>query len=357
MRKKSSPARKAAAAAKARVDARTGGKMPAAGVKKEGNAGLVGRFLLAANSNLPYYFVLLVCLAFALELGILEPQFLFQKSPAEVLAGANCPQAAPAWAFASEERLLLYLPHSQPSEAAALFDGRGEANGVRVGFSEPMMGLYGLWINGEKLCSPCSSGEYHLANPASGRLKVRAEAAENDSATAPTTFAMALFDKEKQTHALAPLSISVEGGWRAVPNSAMPSSFYGVDAPFHVNRVEVLSGYLAQLRWPWADYSFISVLPSSLLQLAGGISHQYAYKVYSIALFFVPVLVFFLFSRKLKSGGRPAFMFASLLYLAMPVRGYLTGGLADLFIYGMMPHALATYLSLFFLYFAYEFVW
>ena len=345
MKKKSSPARKAVVAAKASVDAQAG------------EDGLVRNFLLAANSNLPYYFVLLACLAFALGLGILEPQFLFQKSPADVLVGANCSQTAQGWAFAGGERLLLYLPHSQTSTVAASFDGRGEASGVLVDFSEPMLGLNGLWINGEKLCAPCSAGEYRMPHPAGGRLVVKAEAAENDSATAPPALAMALFDKEKQTHAMAPLSISIEGGWSAVPNSAMPSSFYGVDAPFHVNRVGVLSGYLAQLRWPWADYSFISVLPASLLQMAGGISHQYAYKAYSILLFFVPVPIFFLFSRKLKSGGRAAFMFASLLYLAMPARGYPTGGLADLFLYGMMPHTLATYLSLFFLYFAYEFIW
>ena len=325
--------------------------------KIDEKAGLTRRLLLAANSKLPYCFVLLCCMAFALQFGMLEPNFLFQKSPAEIITGANCTQAAPGWGFASGERLLLYLPHSQSSSVTASFDGTGGADGMLVGFSEPGLALSGLWINGEKVCGPCSPKEYPLPGRVRGRLDVKAAAVENDSAGAGQPSSMALFYKEEQTHAFAPLSITLEGDWNAVPGSEMPSTFYGGDAPFHVNRVGVLSDYLEQLRWPWADYTFVSLLPASLLQISTGISHEYAHKIYSIALFFVPVLVFFLFSRKLKGGGRAAFMFASLLYLAMPIRGYLTGGMGDLFVYGMLPYTLATYLSLFFLYFAYEFVW
>jgi hypothetical protein len=79
---------------------------------------------------------------------------------------------------------------------------------------------------------------------------------------------------------------------------------------------------------------------------------EYSYKLYSIALFFVPIALFLLFSRKLGAYAGAAFLFASLIYLYLPASGYPMGGGTDLFIYGMTPHTLATYLSLFFLYFA-----
>ncbi len=329
-------------------------KLP--GAKKE--QGIAGKFLSAASANLPYAIVLICCLAFALQLGILEPKFLFQSAPAEVFEGHGCTTPGLGWAFAEGSRLLLYMPHAQASEAKAAFEGSGQADALRVRFQEPGLSLARLAINGEQVCAPCVREEYRLQQPVSGRLEVAAEANENGwkSQTGPP-FRMALFSNDTKTHVMAPLSISIEGGWSAASNNEMPSSFYGVDAPFHINRVEVLSEYLASLRWPWADYSFFAVLPASLLQLGTGVSHQYAYKLYEIALFFAPIVVFLLFSRKLKTGGRAVFLFASLLYLALPTRGYLTGGAADLFIYGMAPHTAATYLSLLFLYFAYEFIW
>ena len=320
--------------------------------------GLVRRFLLKAASNLPLCFVVLCCAVFALQFGVLEPDFAFQKAPATLFTGTNCSAASLGWAFADSDRLLLYLPNYPQSRVLALFEGSGRADAIRLRFNEPMLEIARITVNGQEVCAPCKNGEHRLPAPVSGEIGFSVELGETALAPAsPRLFKTALFDEAVNTHIFAPLEVSVAGTWSANPNDAMPSSFYSTDAPFHVNRVGVLSQYLSQLRWPWADYTFLSALPAALLKMTIGISHQYAYKLWSIALFFVPICIFYLFSRKLKEGRGAVFLFSSLLYLALPTAGYLTGGAADLFIYGMTAHTLATYLSLFFFFFAYEFIW
>jgi hypothetical protein len=120
--------------------------------------------------------------------------------------------------------------------------------------------------------------------------------------------------------------------------------------------VPIGASHLLRLQWPWAEYTYLSAMPASLIYILLGVSHQYAYKLWEILLFFLPIAIFYLFSRKLAGGKDAAFLFASLIYLFLPSQGMLVGGGADLFMYGMTAHTLATSLSLISLLFAYEFV-
>jgi hypothetical protein len=136
----------------------------------------------------------------------------------------------------------------------------------------------------------------------------------------------------------------------------MPSSFYGVDAPFHIYRVPIGASHLLRLQWPWSSgYTYLSAMPASLIYVLLGASHQYAHKLWIIIMFFLPVFAFYLFSRKLTRGKDAVFLFASLIYLFFPSQGMINGGGADLFMYGMTARTFAASLSLIFLLFAYEF--
>ena len=250
----------------------------------------------------------------------------------------------------------MYLPHRNAS-AAAIFSGSGNADAVSVFFDEPGMVLERLILNGEEVCKLCESRKtYPVPDSGSGFLAVEAAASYDgtDYWGNSSGHGLAFFQQSEKTHVAAPLRLKISGGWLAETAQGMPSSFYGEDAPFHIRRVALLAGYLANGKWPWAAYSFVSVLPPALFYAATGAPHEYAFKLYEIALFFVPVLLFWLFSRKLPVLQNAAFVFASLAYLFLPTQGYPLGNGADLFLYGMMPHALATYLSLAFFYFAYE---
>ena len=309
------------------------------------------------SQNFTLIFILACCALYAVQLGIFEPYFDFQKTPQQALFGAACAVSVQGqYAYAAGDELLLHLPHGNASSAAAMFSGSGRVDGVRAEHAHGMR-LESLVLNGKTLCSPCENGKtYAVPGLDRGFLAVEATASDDgaDYWNGTGTTGLALFKQARKTHVAAPLRLKISGGWLAEANQRVPSSFYGEDAPFHIRRVALLADYLAAGKWPWAIYSFVSVLPPALFYAAFGVPHAYAFKVYEILLFFAPVLLFYAFSRKLPLLQNAAFLFASLAYLFLPTQGYPLGNGADLFLYGMMPHALATYLSLAFFYFAYE---
>lgn len=315
------------------------------------------------ESRLPIFIAIAFCLAFALLLGALESEFRFQKTDAHMSWMENCSaQSRISHAFASGGGLLLPLAHGQNSSSFASFSGLGKISWVTIDFDEAGAAVSSLRVNGKLACSPCNAGRrYPLEIGEAHGILVAAEAVEVNAPAAEaranigSSIGAAFFEKASRTRIEAPLEVSIGGGWQAGNNAAMPSSFYGVDAPFHISRIPLLAEYLVRLEWPWDHYSFLSAAPPALLYAATGMAPQYAYKLYEIALFFVPVVLFYFFSRKLSSGANAAFLFASLLYLCLPANGLVTGGGPDLFLYGMTAHTLATYLSLVFFYFAYEF--
>ena len=314
--------------------------------------------------RLPIFIAIACCAAFAVLLGSLEPEFHFQKTDAHLSWLENCsPQNRLSYGFASGSHLLLPLAHAQNSSSFASFSGLGKISWVAIDFDEAGMNVSSLRVNGVLACAPCNASKrYPFGMGETREILVAAEAVEADDAGAKARAGMggnppgtAFFEKVSRTRLEAPLGVSLGGGWQAGDNSAMPSSFYGVDAPFHISRIPLLAEHLVRLEWPWDYYSFLSAAPPALLYAATGMAPQYAYKLYEIALFFVPVALFYFFSRKLSAGANAAFLFSSLLYLCLPANGLVTGGGPDLFLYGMTAHTLATYLSLAFFYFAYEF--
>lgn len=308
------------------------------------------------SRNFALIFILACCALYAAQLGIFEPHFDFQKTPQQALFGAACAVSVQGlYAYAAGDELLLYLPHGGAS-AAAIFSGSGKAGSMQVEMDEPGMRLERLVLNGKEICAPCENGKTYAVSDLDGKfLAVEAKSADGGAGywNGTGTPRLAFFQQVVKTHVAAPLHLKISG-WVAETNQRMPSSFYGEDAPFHIRRVALLADYLTNGKWPWATYSFVSVLPPALFHAAFGVPHEYAFKLYEIALFFVPVLLFWLFSRKFPVLQDAAFLFASLAYLFLPTQGYPLGNGADLFLYGMMPHALATYLSLAFFYFAYE---
>ena len=326
-------------------------KKKAAHAEKD-NGRFVGRLFGWAGKKTPILIVLMFCLVFAVRLGALEPEFYFQKVNAE-----NGGIAGSSYAYASGNSLLVKLPHAQGMSASALFFGSGRVSSVSYSSTDRTANVTRIVVNGIVACSPCTVGKEYPAET-EGDAAVEVFAMETPlAAQADTWFVKrAFFEKTMRTAIDAPVTVKLSGGWQSSPNSEMPSSFYGVDAPFHIHRVPIGASHLLRLQWPWAEYTYLSAMPSSLIYMLPGVSHQYAYKLWEIMLFFLPVLVFYLFSRKLQRGKDAVFLFAALIYLFLPSQGMLVGGGADLFMYGMTAHTLATSLSFLSLLFAYEFV-
>lgn len=302
--------------------------------------------------RIPVLIAIAICIVYALQLGALEPEVHFQKAPL-LLNG----KAGLAGAYASGNSLLFKLPTGENSSASAGFEGAGKASLLAFSVDGTGLNVTKIAVNGKAVCGPCERGvDYHVE--VDGRLEVGVWAEEAPAVieNREGILRRAFFEKSAKSNVDALVSIKLGGGWSAIPNEAVPSSFYGVDAPFHIHRVPIGAGHLAMLGWPWAEYTFVSIVPASAIYGLLGVSHQYAYKLWEIALFFLPVAAFYLFSRKLSRGKDAAFLLASLLYLCVPSQGMVVGGGADLFMYGMTAHTLATSLSLFCLFFAYEFV-
>ena len=304
--------------------------------------------------------VLLSCMLFAFQLGILEPSTHFQAAQqATSISSAGNPANTVSDAFAYSDSILFTLPSAANSSVTLPVAGQGDAASLTMVSSASTMEISGLSVNGQPVCGPCNfSKKYALGQGQSGNLLFTLRASQAYPAQAGKTPAAAIpfFESSERTYIDDQITILIEGGWKALPNSAMPSSFYWVDAPFHIHRIPILADYLSDFSWPWAPYSFLSLIPPALFYMAGGVSAQYAYKAYHILLFFIPIILFRLFSTKLSTGKNGAFLLSSLIYLFLPCQGMLTGSGADLFFTGLTSRTLATYLSLFSFYFAYEFV-
>jgi hypothetical protein len=320
----------------------------AAGWRKKAPAGQG-----SASTRLPGIPVLIVaafCIAYALHLGALEPEIHFQKAPLV----ADC-AGSPASAYASGNSLLFKMPSGKSCSAGAVFEGAGSAGSLAFGVEGAGFNVTKITVDGKTACEPCERGKDYPVE-AGGWLEVGVWAQEAQVVIEDRgLLRRAFFEKSTKSNVDALVSMKLGGGWSSLPNEEVPSSFYGVDAPFHIHRVPVGASHLARLEWPWAEYTFISILPASAIYGLLGVSYQYAYKLWEIALLFLPVAVFYLLSRKLSRGQEAAFLLATLLYLCLPSQGMVMGGGADLFMYGMTAHTLATSLSLICLFFAYEF--
>jgi|GEM_PF-984930 len=305
------------------------------------------------------FFVVALCAVFAVRVGALEKNLKFQEQPAFVSGDCGAALASGiAPAFSESNRIALPLCRGEGGKSSASFAGRGMATGARIGTApEGEVEIRSLYINNKKLCGPCKNDvEYGFSEPEYGELRLTALAGGVAGVNgSELEKARIVFIENSRGTAITPMSdIEISGGWESTPNSEIPSSVYGVDAPFHINRARVLPEYLARMQWPYAAYTFVSAIPPSLLVIAGD-SPQYAYKLWEIALFLFPVAIFYLLSRKLAVGKDAIFALGSTMYICFPITGILTGGGPDLFIYGMTAHTLATGLSLLFFLFAFEY--
>jgi len=283
-------------------------------------------------------------------LGALQPELHFQKAGVE-----NGGIAGGGYAYASGNALLFKLPHAESMAATALFSGNGRITSISYSMEDRSANVTRITVGGQAACSPCVAGKEYPVQ-ASGDVAIGIFAKEIALA-APSSSGMkrVFFEKSMKTEIDSSVKARLSGGWQPRLDSSVPSSFYGVDAPFHIHRVATGASHLLRLQWPWAEYTYLSAMPASLIHILAGASPQYAYKLWEILLFFLPVSVFYLFSRKLSRGRDAVFLFASLIYLFLPSQGMITGGGSDLFMYGMTAHTLATSLSLVSLLFAYEF--
>jgi len=306
---------------------------------------------LKMHFTLPVIIVILFCLIFAVQIGALQPDINFQKT-SMALDGNRGNENA----YASSGNLLFKLPHRANLSASADFDGIGRATSLSYWAYGVGMNVTRIEVDGAVACSPCTSGKDYPID-ASGRMAIGISAQEVpvEIGESNAILRRAFFEKNVKTNIDTPIMVSVRGSWSASANSAVPSSFYGIDAPFHIHRVPIAASHILKLQWPWSEYTYVSVVPASAIYAVLGVSYQYSYKLWEIALFFLPVALFYVFSRKLSRGKDAVFLFASLLYIFMPTQGMVTGGGADLFMYGMTAHTLATTLSLFSLLFSYEF--
>jgi len=306
-----------------------------------------------AGPKLPVLIVLSFCLVFAVYLGVFQPDIHFQKAAVDgwMMNGSK-------HAYALEDTILFKLPHAEEMSARAVFFGRGHISSISYASIDQTANVTKILVNGNAACSPCSAGrEYAVDADGDVAFEVFAKEAPLVNPSENKLMRRAFFENAIETGIDAEVSIKLAGSWRPVPNSAVPSSFYGVDAPFHIHRVPIGASHLLRLQWPWSSgYAYLSAMPASLIYILLGVSHQYAHKIWVILMFFLPVFAFYLFSRKLTRGKDAVFLFSSLIYLFFPSQGMLVGGGADLFMYGMTARTFAASLSLFSLLFAYEFV-
>ena len=315
-----------------------------------------------AGPRIALAIVLVFCAMFALRLGFFSQEYYgFERTHSECYLPGSCAIAKQSIdAYANGGDIVLYAKHAANASLMATFDGSGKVETAAVGVYGGDVRIARLFINGKLVCQDCQPKKKYPVLGAEGRLDIATdlvlENAANDSDSGGGFLKRAFFDKSRPILLAPEIWISARGGWKAAENAWVPSSFYGVDAPFHIHRTNVLADHLARLEWPWSFYSFFSMVPPALYHLASGISAEYAYRQYSILLFFAPVCVFYFFSRKMKAHQNGSFLFSSLCYLFLPSVGLLVGGGSDIFFYGMVPHTLATCLSLVFMYFAYEYV-
>ena len=312
-----------------------------------------------ASANLPVLIVLSFCLVFAVQLGAMQPELHFQKVMVEKSLGTifSLEDLGSDYAYASGDSILFKLQHAPETGARALFLGTGHTSSIAYAGTDQTVNVTRIMVDEKVACSPCIPGKEYPVD-ADGNVSIVVFAKEAALAPPPDDRVVkhAFFEKRVITNINALVNIKLIGGWRSNPNAEVPSSFYGEDAPFHINRVSIGASHLLRMQWPWAEYTFLSTMPAGLIFIIVGNSHQYAYKLWEIILFFLPVAAFYLFSRKLSRGKDAVFLFASLIYLFLPSQGVLNGGGADLFMYGMTAHTFATLLSLISLLFAYEFV-
>ncbi len=326
--------------------------------QKPGGAGAVGGIVRLVGRNFAVCLVLALCLIYAVQLGAFQPKIRYAENTAVVGFLENgTKHERQDYAYALENRVVLPFNGNGASESSAIFGGEGDVQSISL-FAMKNYTIVSVEIGGSPVCSPCKTGKkYLLPAPVAGKIWIRAaiDAPPQDSGAHlgnRTSFFRERFDTE-----MAPgIEIVMDGGWRAMHSREMPESVYFIDAPYHLNRIGVVAEYLRNGVWPEEAYGIFSNLPPALLIALFGADRHFAYRVYSIALFFVPILLFYLFSRKLPKHRDSSFLFAALLYLYLPASGLPVGGGADLFMLGMTAHTLATYASLFFIYFAAEYL-
>jgi len=310
------------------------------------------------SRNFAVALVLLSYAVVALSLGVFSPCAGFQTTDAALRyyeTGGNT--GATFSAFALGSKILLPTWGGGKSEVDAVFSGVGTVEWVKLS-SEINASILSLDVDGGRICGPCDLGTKYPV-PAQGGdsvgLRVAAEAKAEPAGRLEKNRALKVFKDFWRTFTRPFVGVEL-GGWHAKKNTVMENSIYLVDAPFHIWRTETLAEYLAGGRWPEANYGFVSVFPAAVLSASTGITPGFSYKLWSIALLFAPIAIFYLFSRKLGEMGDFVFLFASLSYLFIPAGGLVNGGWADLFLYGMTAHSLATYASLLFLFFACEYL-
>ncbi|MCX8194565.1 MAG: hypothetical protein N3G22_00440 [Candidatus Micrarchaeota archaeon] len=316
--------------------------------------------VLRLKDRVPFLLVAITCIIIALRIGILEPEFHYQKALSFGTYEEDGQVVNASFdSFAAYNRLVIPVMNVDGYQVNSSFLGQGKVDQVEIGLSEGELRLDYLEINGVAICAPCNESRYKVDLKIEGELdlfaeigKKEAEAEKKDDWGKLEGF----FRPRRISQATPLLGLYLSPSWKPVYNEKMPSSFYGTDAPAHLDRTAILVDHLKEGAWPVAIYSFASVLPAALMSAVFGITPQYAFKVYAIILFFAPIALFYLFSRKIPAGREAVFVFSSLIYLFIPSSGLLVGGWPDLFKYGMLPRTLATYLTLLFFYFAYEFV-
>ncbi|MEM4633583.1 MAG: hypothetical protein QW275_00325 [Candidatus Anstonellaceae archaeon] len=316
------------------------------------------------EENYPYLFVLACYVVLAFSIGIHEPELGYQKIEVRQSWGEELENMRNASGAAVGKTIAIPMQRAERSVAEANVSGLGAVQEVSIDLSKTTnTSIHKLVVNGNLVCSPCNSekiyplqveGDLEIYLEATNKSleKERRDRSEGDYRSLDT------YMKKNMSVSHTDMNIGIKflGSWNAMETYFVPSSVYLIDAPFHINRIGILRDYIPRMQMPWAEYSFISHLPAGIFSALAGATPEYAFKFYLILLFFVPVIIFFVFSRKLSSGKKSSFLFASLLYLFMPVSGLINGGAADLFFYGMLPHTLATYFSLFFFLYAYSFL-
>ncbi|MCX6769078.1 MAG: hypothetical protein NT051_00140 [Candidatus Micrarchaeota archaeon] len=291
-------------------------------------------------------------------MGITGKYVDYQITSQQMVGDEEC--GASEWmnAFALGNKALVFSQPEKNATVRAVFQGEGWVRTVKISHQEGV-GVGFVGIGDQRVCGPCNetAREYALATPLEGNFEIQVKTfPKNRSESEDNISKLAFFDASRRIYLNPQVNFEFGGGWKSLENAQMPSSYYGVDAPFHMHRVGQLAPYLLRGEWPWSFYSFFSALPPAIMTLAFGFGHEYSYKIYSILLFFTPVLIFFLFSRKLPACKNTTFVLSALLYLTIPSTGMPIGSGIDLFYLGMTAHTLATYLSLLFFYFAYGYL-
>jgi hypothetical protein len=232
-------------------------------------------------------------------------------------------------AFARGNELLLFAPQANESWLFATFDGTGQAAKLTIAPLQAPLTVQRLAVNGKIVCGPCKAGTEYGAW-ADSRLEITVEtgaaAQENGTQAVSKPLFPTLFDDSHTTYTDVPLRISLAGGWRAQDNARLPSSFYGIDSPFHIRKIAELARCIPNMDCNEFGYPTASSLPAAAISLFFGFTPEYSYKIFAIFLSLAPIAAFYLFTRKLSGARDAAFLFSSLAYLFIPTRGMLNGG-------------------------------